>query len=88
MRFIENWPRLALRLNSVQWSLVWSAAITTWLLLPDADKALLIDLLPLPSLGGKGPALLVLVGFVGGIVARLRAQPALTPEQPPNAGAE
>lgn len=76
MKPIDNWQRVALKLNSVQWGLVWSAVVTTWLLTPEADKAAILSLVPFGA-GERAPAIVVLAGFVGGILARLKAQPAL-----------
>jgi hypothetical protein len=76
MKMIDNWQRQALRMNSVQWMAIWSAVVTTWLLLPEHDQAAILSLVPF-DLGERVPALMVLAGFIGGIFARLRAQPAL-----------
>jgi hypothetical protein len=72
---IDNW-RQAWRYLSVQVSAVASAAVAAWIVLPDAQRAELIALLPF-DVGGKGPALLTLLGFLGVIFARLKAQPKL-----------
>lgn len=74
MKLIDDWPRIALKLNSIQWSLVWSAVVTTWLLTPEVDRQALLSLIPF-GVGPKVPAYAVLLGFVGGVYARLRAQP-------------
>lgn len=81
MNLIEDWNRLALRLNSVQWSLVWSAVVTTWLITPEVDRQALLSLVPF-GIGERVPAYVVLLGFLGGIYARLRAQPALRDDPP------
>lgn len=78
MKLIDNWRQQAPRLNSVQWLAIWSAVVTTWALTPEADKAVILSLVPFNA-GDRIPALVVLAGFVGGILARLRAQPALHP---------
>jgi hypothetical protein len=75
MKLIEEWKQ-APRMNSVQWMAVWSAVVTTWMLTPENDKAEILSLIPWGA-GERLPAIVVLAGFIGGIVARLRAQPAL-----------
>lgn len=82
MTLIDNWQRLALRLNSVQWSLVWSAVVMTWMVTPEADRQVLLSLIPF-GVGDRVPAYVVLFGFIGGIYARLRAQPKLRDEPQP-----
>lgn len=82
LNLIEGWKQQALRLNSVQWMALWSAVVTTWLLLPDKDQAAILSLIPFGA-GERVPALMVLAGFLGGIYARLRAQPALHAPQEP-----
>lgn len=81
MKLIDNWQSLALRLNSVQWLGVWSAVVTTWLLTPEHDKAAILSLIPF-GVGDRLPAIIVLGVFIGGILMRLRAQPALHEDKP------
>jgi hypothetical protein len=82
---IENWRggvqpipewRSALKMNSVQWMTVWSTIVMVWMLTPENDKALILSLVPFGA-GERAPAMFALAGFVGGIFARLRAQPEL-----------
>ena len=85
MKLIDDW-KSGWQFASVQVSSIAAATVSAWLLLPEAQRSELLSLLPF-SLGGKGPALLVLFGFIGVIVARLKSQPGLdvkrdTPDAP------
>lgn len=75
MKLIPDW-RHAWDYLSVKVQAIAGAAVAGWLLLPEDQRASLIALLPF-NFGGKGPALLVLLAFMGGIFARLKAQPDL-----------
>lgn len=77
MKLIADWKQ-AVHFLSVQLSAVYAAAVSTWVLLPDDQKSSLLGLLPF-EMGGKGPAIAVLVGFLTVILARVKAQPALQP---------
>lgn len=75
MKLIDDW-RKAWQFLSVQVSGIFAAAVSAWMLLPHDQREDLLSLLPF-SLGGRGPALVVLIGFVGVIVARIKSQPGL-----------
>lgn len=85
MKLIPDW-RSAWKYLSVKASIIWSAVLGAWVLMPQSSQEVLLNLLPW-SLGGKGPELIVLIGFVSVLLARLKAQPALaapdsTPQKP------
>lgn len=75
MSLITDW-RSAWKYLSVKASIIWSAVMATWVVLPESSQHELLNFLPF-DLGGKGPAIVVLIGFLSVLWARLTAQPDL-----------
>jgi hypothetical protein len=75
LKLIPDW-RSAWKYLSVRASVFWSALIATWVVLPKESQESLLNMLPF-SLGGNGPALVVLIGFLSVLFARLKSQPGL-----------
>lgn len=56
------------KMASVQWNLIWGAAIPVWLALPEEQKASVLSAI------GINPGWIVAAAFVIGILARLKSQ--------------
>lgn len=81
MKLIPDW-RTSWKYLSVKASVIWSAVMGAWMLLPQSSQESMLNLLPW-SFGGKGPELIVLIGFVSVLLARLKAQNLPPPDDGP-----